>query len=212
MISMTKRSVENSINRLNEDLLGDLSAAERRTLTLEAYADGRYEHVEQLQSTCPTYSYSLPDLTYYLQIQSLHSIAINALYDLHTFLLQYHRTMTRNRHRVQIEALLHECDKDGGLPTLDPSDQPTAWAGRLIGAYRGYERFATDDLEVPLETWFAMDNRGSLVIEATQAVIDEYERGRSIEECIEDMPEVDPPEVHADRTYQVVHSMWSALT
>ena len=71
-------------------------------MTLEAHAAGRDEHVEQLHSTCPTYEYQLPELKYYLQMQTALTLGLQALYDFQQCLLNYNRTKTRNQYRRQV--------------------------------------------------------------------------------------------------------------
>lgn len=206
---MTKRRVEIDIDALSDDLLEDLSVAERRTLTLEAQAAGRDEHVDLLKSKRPTYEYCLPDLMYHLEMRSLQTLALQAMYDFKRCLLNYDRTMTRNRYRAQLVALCETHDIDCELSDLDPLDQPAVWARLLAGYYHGYERFATEDVDVPLETWLAFDEEGPRLVEAAQDVIADYERGPSTEQFVDDALELGTPEDFGDIHYNTLHETWS---
>ena len=82
---------------------------------------------------------------------------------------------------------------------------PYVWAQILAGRYRGYERFATEELEVPLEAWLAFDD-GPLLVEAAQEVIANYETGRPMK--LDDAPELDSPEAAGDQLYEALRDSW----
>lgn len=206
---MSKRSVENSIDGLSEDLLGDLSPAERQTLTLEAFGEDRDEHVEYLRSTCPTSTYRAIDLEYFQRMQFLQLLASYAIHDLQKHIIHFRRTEVCNRYRERLEALHDTHDVDSELPFRDRFDHPDFWARCLDGSYRGCERFATEDLEVSLDEWFSISRRGPTFLERAEMILATHETASPTYSIPEGVPEVESPEAGADRTYQALHDMWS---
>jgi len=101
---MTKRSVENDLEDMSEEVLGGLNPGKRLRMSLEALADGDVDKHERLMETTPVKSYKLTDPEYTDAVQKMVLLSTTAMYQLR---LQYRTLMSFEAERdKQVLAML----------------------------------------------------------------------------------------------------------
>lgn len=101
---MTKRSVENDLDDMSEEVLGGLDPGKRLRMSLEALADGDLDKHERLMETTPVKSYKLTDPEYTDAVQKMVLLSTTAMYQLR---LQYRTLVSFEAERdKQVLAML----------------------------------------------------------------------------------------------------------
>lgn len=101
---MTKRSVENDLDDMSEEVLGGLDPGKRLRMSLEALADGDLDKHERLMETTPIKSYKLTDPEYTDAVEKVVLLSTTAMYQLR---LQYRTLMNFEAERdKQVLAML----------------------------------------------------------------------------------------------------------
>jgi hypothetical protein len=184
---MTKRNVENDIDELREDLLGELSPAERLTLTMEAVASGARDSTERLRETCPQRTYRGPDAAYIERWRLAARLRDQVVYTLHTTALRYEHLETEYRRRLS-----RELEEGGGSAadeeaidlTIEQANQLDGLFAQLYATYHGAAQFAEDRLGVTLETWLEEHDDGAEVCELVELILADEMRAELAEKWL----------------------------
>ncbi|WP_160167166.1 hypothetical protein [Natronococcus amylolyticus] len=185
-------------------MLAELDPIERNRYLFVAQAQGKDFWIERLNETCPTEQQGETLAFGYL---SLH-FAFEAVYDLHTTVLQFHLL------ERQIWAPIFE--ESDNLPSAEDREQASDRADdiraqytTLYIAYHGNRRFAEDWLGIEFETWLATHKHGSMVIDLAEDTLDDPTQQQLAEEWALEKPEPftdepidDPLGVLVDRCYE----------
>lgn len=172
---MTKRSTERAVDELNEEVLGNLTPEERLKFMIEAMSQGKEGWVEQLRETTPKRDYRGVDTAVLNRYRLGFILAQQACYDLWTAWLRYQWLSTQHSNEMLAELF--------DLPKVSdhaPDDWRTDYEGRSIEKliemyvdYHSYERFASEVLDVSLETWLtAMHPDAETILPAVEETVD----------------------------------------
>ena len=170
---MTKRDLENKLEDLNEEILGNLSSDERLQLLLEASARGLDERTESLIKHAPPPSYIFGESSFSHRATVAYTTAQAAVSDLHTALVWYISMKSIHDYSVQV-TLRHDDLPPHPLTSIEGLG-PLSLFTQLYVAYKTYHRFAEKELGVPFETWVDPVPDGKLVAEAIPEIIAEKE-------------------------------------
>lgn len=175
---MTKRTLENDIDNLSDEILGGLDPTDRVGLMLRAGAAGRNNWIDRLRETCPQHTYETYDVDYTNRMQLAIVWGCNAQYDLRVALERYrHAALQRQR-----DLLLSVVAADGMEPLIEDITNSTDGIGTPVGCvahlarlYYGYEMFAEEVLDISLTEWLGGIPGEDSVVEPAAEVLAMYE-------------------------------------
>ena len=205
---MTKRSLENDIDEMNEEILGDLSHDDRLQLFLEATAQDKEQWRERISEATPRATYEQDEVGFTRRKQLSFSIAQTAIADLHSNLLWYLWAESVSSYSAQVTVVDDEIPPHP-LTTLD-SFAPSTFLARLYISYEAYQRFAEEELGVTLDIWVSEIPRGSRVVESAADILEEKEAelfrwcGDSHVEEIMGVDLPDDPDAEAAERYELL--------
>lgn len=223
---MSKRRIENEINKLSDEALGELTPDTRLRILLKARADGREEWIDRLLETCPRDTYQ----AFAVRDRSAYSMAFQAVYELHTSYLRYKLVRTEQVLRQRIDDERDEEPSDEELEQFaERANEVRKSIANLYTLFHGYQRFATEVLGVNLEVWLALHPNGLAVLEAVSEVIGNQSKVKSAESYLNETlgagSEIDEPDQlerdedrwrrlneAAERWYERQIACWRGLT
>ncbi|WP_115864079.1 hypothetical protein [Halorussus litoreus] len=171
---MTKRRLENEIDEVSKEVLGDLSPDERLQLVLEAQAAGNDRWVERLVGTCPRYHYRATDRAFTERGRLALLLGRHALYDLHTTLLHYELVKQQQRFTTIVGISRDEGLSDAARDrAAERADHVNGLFADLYMQWHAYQQFAEAVLGVDLETWIGRHDEGALVLDAVEDTLDD---------------------------------------
>lgn len=202
---MSKRRLGNEIDELNNKILGDLKPDQRLQHLLSAQADGNERWTKRIIDTCPRHRYRATDYAFIGRLQLAKLMAFRAIYELHTTYLQYVFTRQQQRYTWLIDFERDEKPSDEELDRASKRvDELRELFAELYTNYHAQRRFATEVLDVDLETWLALHAEGTAVFEVVGDMIDdqrEIERAESwLSERLEDEETMDDQTAEPDGT------------
>lgn len=207
---MTKRRLENEIDDASEAILEELSPDERLELIFTASGKNNDDRLDRVQETCPRRRYRLRDQEYMRQLQFAYTLALQAVYDLHTTGLLFESTLSRHRFTAAVGFKTDLSPEELGV--TDEAWTPGTLLWHLSASYEGYERFAEEELGVPVATWLSVHPTGQEVARSVAEVLEEHEGLLGIvEEEFAGNDERVPVEELADRSYQGLREMWEEV-
>lgn len=175
---MSKRRIENEINRLSDEALGELTPDKRLRILLNAQADGKEEWIDRLFETCPRDNYH----AFTVRNRSAYSMASQAVYELHTSYLRYKLVRTEQVLKQRIDDERDEEPSDEELEQFaERANEIRKAIANLYTLFHGYQRFATEALGVDLEVWLALHPNGLAVLKDVSEVIDNQNKVRLAE-------------------------------
>ena len=208
---MSKRRLENEIDELSDEILGDLEPDQRLQLVLSAQANGNEQRIDRLVETCPQYKYMATDRAFANRARLAQRIAHQAVYELHTTYLQYE--LTQQQHYTWI--LSYERDERPSGEELDRvlerSYELRMLFIELYTSYYAHRRFATEVLDINPETWLACHPEGSSIFEVVTGAIDDQRKiefaesylNARLEEEEVDNGTAEPDQIVPDDNHQV---------
>jgi hypothetical protein len=176
---MTITNLERGLGEVSDHVLGDLDPDERATLVIRQQAAGNDDLVERLRETAPTKHYHATDLEFSDRLSEHTLTALYALWDLETSVWRF----LYERAAGQVEEANYRAYPDSewttapapenGYHELDAINE----AVRFLGLYRGWKRYATEEVGVPLAEFLRfpliVDGRASVDrIEAAVKLVD----------------------------------------
>ncbi|WP_256686112.1 hypothetical protein [Halococcus qingdaonensis] len=167
---MTKRSLENDIEALNQEVLGDLSHDERLELLLEANANRKDSWRERLAETAPRAIYEQMEVGLTRRVEVSYTMGQTATVHLQSSALRYLWASSVFEYSAQV-TLADEELPPHPLVSMDDFD-PTEFLVELYVTTDAYRRFATEDLGVSLETWLAGVPEGASVVASATDILD----------------------------------------
>ncbi|KAB7519459.1 hypothetical protein [Halosegnis rubeus] len=196
---MSKRRVERDIEELEEEALSELTPEERFQLWLEAAATEKQVWLDKLRETAPTIHYRGTDLAFVERSRAALMFLNDAIYNLHTTCLQYELVAQHQRLTTYINLYR------GGELTDEPPE-PDENVGEylprlffnLYTYYYSYQRFATEILGVPFETWATLHSDGPFVLDQVEDVLDNDFLIDWVEEWLNDGADVDDSDSEGD--------------
>ena len=166
---MSKRRVERDIEALEEEVLGDLSPAERCQLVIEGVAAGKDDWVHRLRDTAPIVACRATDPDYTERAEWAHRLLQQAIYDLHTTSLGFDLINQLRWSRIIADA---RADEEPTDVDLEAAEERATHLRELIvdlySAYHANRRFATEILGVEFETWAHLHPNGVRVLERVE--------------------------------------------
>lgn len=192
---MSKRRIERELEELEEEALSELTPEERFQLWLEAAATEKQVWLDKLRETAPTIHYRGTDLAFVERSRAALMFLNHAIYNLYTTYLQYELVVQYKRLMAHINLLR------GGELTDEPPERdedvgeylPSLFLD-LYTYYYSYQRFATETLGVPFETWTALHSDGPFVLNRVEDVLDDDFLIDWAEEWLNDGVDVDDSE------------------
>lgn len=169
---MTKRQVERKLDERSDELLKDLSPDARLRAVLKATAEEKDNWLTRLRETCPQSEGGRMDAQYLNHVQFASLFAYQAVYDLHTTWLMFEWMDSVTMYQMFLDLLTDSDFEHAG--TSVPTD-PSRHLRSLYVSYHGYERFATEELDVSLEDWVALHPNGPDVVTSVAEVLVERE-------------------------------------
>lgn len=172
---MTKRSVENDIADVSEEVLCDLSPDTRLRLLIESKADDRDEWLDKLYETTPKRDYRMKDHEVSNRIRYAYILAQHAAYDLWTAWLRYYWMLSESAfERVSdLFDLPKASDHFDDEQQMDYDAQIMNKVLEMYVNYHAFDRFAEDVLDVDLETWLtSMHHDGERIVPAVEEVLE----------------------------------------
>lgn len=171
---MTKRQLKNEFDDVSDEVLGELSPDERMQLVLEAQATGKESWVDRLVETCATHQYYATDLAYVERCRLAVLFLQHAVYDLHTTLL-LHEYLDLQQKAIWVrDGLRDEPPSEDELERASERAEKIHWSfADLYTLYHGYRQFATEELGLEIDTWFALHSNGAIVLDAVRELLDE---------------------------------------
>jgi len=167
---MTKRSVANDIEELNEEVLGDLSHDERVQIFLEASAKGRESWQERLTETAPQAIYIQKETGFTSRMVLALTIGQIATVQLQGNALRYLWTSSAYKYSAALTILDEEIPSH---PVVSVEGiHPTEFLLELYLQTEAYRRFADEELGVSLETWLSVVPEGADVIETVTDILE----------------------------------------
>lgn len=171
---MTKRRVENEIEGLSEEILGDLAPEHRLQLVLETKAEEKDQLEHQLMESCSQRKYKGADREFVDRFKFAQRFIECGVYELHTTYLQYEITRQRQSYT---QLLSYEQEEYFTKEDLEQAaQQAKALQDQFTDLYTNYhahQRFATEILDVDLEAWLALHYEGPIVFEVVSELIDD---------------------------------------
>ena len=167
---MTKRSVENDIEELSEEVLGDLSHDERLAVLLEAGAKGKDGWRDRLAETAPRAIYQQKEVGLTHRVQLSQTIGQIATVHHQRNTLCYLWTSTAYEYSANISMIDEEMPPHPvvSLEAVHPLDflqEVYIWS-------EAYRRFADEDLGVSLETWLSGVPEGARVLDTVDGILE----------------------------------------
>lgn len=184
---MSKRGTKRSVEDLNEEILGDLSPDERLRLMCKAEARGKEHWVDRLIETCPWKRYRTLDAAFRMRGIVARSLAKAAVYNLHTMVL-YYEFFRLHREYLLVRDLNGSAEPSRAvLERIDEcaEEMQSTFATGYI-QYHAYQRFATEVLEIRLETWLALHPNGVIVLQAVEEFISDERRIEAAEDWFDE--------------------------
>jgi hypothetical protein len=175
----SKRTIENSLEDLSDDVLEGLPPESRLRLLMEARTDGRESHTDRLIETCRGFAASDFQKKYTVS----HFIALLAVYELK----ETHRRLLAAEDVLRsVNSLLRaQSDDPVDAPGEMDEDLYEAWteleeaaAQKHVDLHNFYEalrRFAEDDVGTSLETFLGVHHDGEAVLDDVRAALDDRE-------------------------------------
>ena len=191
---MTKGNVENDIEELSEEVLGDLSHDERLELLLKASAKGKDGWRERLAETAPRATYEQMEVGLTRRVEIAYAMGQTATIHLQGSALRYLWVSSAYEYSAQV-SLLEELPPH---PLVSIEDvHPLDFLEAVYIWSEAYRRFANDDLGVALETWLSKVPEGAQVLDTVDAILeseaDQLRRWQGDGEPLP-IPEIDPPD------------------
>lgn len=225
---MTKRRLGNEIDELSDEVLGNLDPERRLQLMLEAKAEGNNQWTEQLIESCPQHNYVATDHAFTDRMRIARRMIERAVYELHTTYLQYTYLQQQQRYTWLLDYERDEELADEELDRVDErADTLQVLFAELYTSYHAHRRFATEILDVDLETWIALHPEGPIVFEVVSERIEnkgkielvEFHLAELLDEGDEGSEETNPDRTTADEElvpieditdvrYEVLVSVW----
>lgn len=168
---MTKRRVANDLAEASEETLGDLSPDERLQLVLNAAAEDNDDWLDRLQETCPRHAYWVRGRQYMRRLRFAYTLALQAVYDLHTTLLMF-KWLSSRHWLTMVVGFQTELGPEK-LGVVDEAWSPGTLLRELAASYGGYERFAEEELGVPVVTWLSVHPNGEHVAQSVAEVLED---------------------------------------
>lgn len=198
---MSKRRLDNEIDELSDEILGNLDPERRLQFVLETKAEGNSQWVEQLIESCPQHNYIATDHAFTNRMRIARRIIERAVYELHTTYLQYGYLQQQQRYTWLLD---YERDEEPSDEELDRAaeraDTLQELFAELYTSYHAYRRFATEILDVDLETWIALHPEGTTVFEVVGERIDNEMKIKLSESYLAELPDERDEETNSDRT------------
>lgn len=188
---MTKRSVENDIADVGEEVLRGLSPDDRLRLLIESHAEDRDEWIDKLHETTPKHDYRAKDHNVSNRVRYAYILAQHAAYDLWTAWLRYHWMLSESVfERVSdLFDLPKASDHFDEEQQMDYDAQIMSKVMEMYVDYHTFARFAEEVLDVDLETWLtSMHHDGDHIVPAVKEVL-EMEQA-TIDKLREEIPEI----------------------
>jgi hypothetical protein len=153
----SKRTLENDVADATDAVLGDLDAAARLKLSMEAQARGDHESVEALKETTPRYTLDAPDPDYRASVRDSLTFALTAWVDLTEAMWRFMYKRLDGRHDELLAQQFDVSDWDhieepspeneyGELPAMEA-------AAHYYAEYHGWREFVEEVYDVPLATF-----------------------------------------------------------
>jgi len=167
---MTKGNVENDVEELSEEVLGDLSHDERLELFLEASAKGKDGWRERLAETAPQATYEQMKVGLTRRVEIAYAVGQTATIHLQRSALRYLWVSSAYEYSTQVSLLDEELPPH---PLVSMEDvHPLDFLEAVYIWSEAYRRFANDDLGVALETWLSEVPEGARILDTVDAILE----------------------------------------
>ena len=170
---MTKRSLQNDIGELSEELLDELSSDTRLQLLLEATASDRDHWKERLVESVPRAAHTLQAGGFTRRATVSYMAAQAAVADLYSAVVWY--SSIKSIHEYSAHVTLVSDDLPPHPWTLVDGAGPTTLLVQLYITYESYCRFAAEEIGVSFSTWVSPIPDGELLAEVVPDILDEEE-------------------------------------
>lgn len=165
---MSKRRINDQIDDISNEVLGDLDPNQRLSLLLEFQREGKDHRVSRLIETCPRDSYKVADPAFMNRYWTAELTAYKAAFDLQSSRLVYeHRCMER-------DSVLSAGDVDDRLDEVKEKTSKAMQAFLTLHIqFFSYQRFAERTLGIELEELVALHPDGVRVLDMTTDIVDD---------------------------------------
>lgn len=155
----SKRNIETELDKLSDDVLPSLPPEYRLKMTMEAWASGDEETHEQLKDSAPLKEYRVTDSEFSDALNASLVLSLKAWFDLQTGRWRFLYEKLNGEHKD----MLHRTHGDEWDWVEEPSEDDLFFekaamkaAAHFLKDYLAYERFAEEELGVPLETFLGV--------------------------------------------------------
>jgi hypothetical protein len=211
---VTKRRLQHDLDELSEAILGELAPTDRVALMLQAQAADREDWIDRLRETCPRHTYETLDVRYTNRMQLALVTGLRAVYDLRVALQEFRYATVQRQCELALSVVAAEDDDPLVERLIDmiatPGPPPIVWVASMARDYRGYKRFATDVLGVPLADWLGVHPDGPAIAETTAEVVDMHEGMLGADDAEVGADGMDVDEA-ADALFESLVEEWEAL-
>lgn len=198
---MSKRRLDNEIDKLSDEVLGDIDPERRLQLVLEAKAEGNNHWTEHLIESCPQHNYVATDHVFTDRMRIARRMIERAVYELHTTYLQYTYLQQQQRYTWLLDYERDEELSDEELNRVgERADTLQELFAELYTSYHAHRRFATEILDVDFETWIALHPEGTTVFEVVSERINSEGTIELVEAHLAELLDERDKETNPDRT------------